>query len=188
MNGKILSNRIFTGKYLVFLFYLFMLVCGFVAGTRIWPQSISFNLSFQEVLTHKITDIMAILVLPPTVIMVIICIMALFAGGWLLLPVIVYSAGVVSGYIGCAIFSDAILHSNIGILLSFAFSYFCSLAVISYACVYSHNLSRVLSCGGNCRSAYKGHAKSTVISFFLIVITSFIFSVLIYCLFSFVKH
>lgn len=184
MKRHTLSERFFTGDYLIFFFYLFMMVCGFAAGTKIWSSNDSIiRFSCDNLYTHVFSDILTMIALPPLAVLALSSVLALFAGGWILLPLVIYTIGAGAGYAGCIFFSEG----HVSVLTAFAAAYFCCFAVIIYACVYSHTLSRVLSCGGNCRTAYKKHAKGIVVSIVLIIITAFVFSTAIYCSFSAVK-
>lgn len=174
----IVSNE----KFLIFLFYLFMTVCGFAAGTRIWSSgSISYNFNISFLRLDSFSNLFRVLFLPPIAVFVIAILMALFAGGWLFMPAVMYFVGAVGGYAGCCLFSDKVCIQSIEVLLAAFASYFCCFAVLAYTCVYSHALSRNLSCG-DCRTAYGNYAKGVAASLVVIFITALVFSAVIYCL------
>ena len=162
----------------LFIFYLFMMLCGFVAGTMIWTKlDIPFNAADMLPKSAALFQIALCIALPAAGAFAVFLLLALFAGGWMVFPAAVYILGSVFGYFSCVLFSE---QSDIKTAVSYitlAAAYLCCAAVLMYFCVFTHQLSRELSGGGeSCISAYRRCLRSAVFSAVLIAVISGVFS------------
>lgn len=171
MKGQKLISIVSEHSLSLFMFYLFMVVCGFVAGTKVWSSNyISFDFDFSLLCSENLSIVFKALFMPPVAVLLLVLILAFFAGGWLFMPAVMYSVGIFGGYAGCCLFAgDAGINTDI--IPAVSALYICSFAVFAYFCVYSHSLSRKLS-HGDCRSAYLNHLKSAAVSFVIIIAVS----------------
>ena len=164
---------------LTFLLYVFMVVCGFVFGTRIWVQRLADIdiLAWNEL--NDISSVLFALVAPGAVVLVLIFIFGLFAAGWFLLPVFMYLVGAAYGVFNCAIFWSAFTDGGLLTIIIFSLCYLCTIVAACYMCVFAHGLSRSLSgCCGGC--AYIDFGKNTLCAAVVIFIADIVFAGVLY--------
>ncbi len=163
---------------LLFIFYLFMLTCGFIAGTRIWSvQSVPFSVALPALAEADFSQLFASIAIPSGAMLAALLIMALFAGGWIIAPALVYLGGAVYGCFCCVLFDN----SGFDLLpAAWLASYLCCAAILIYMCVFAHQLSRRLSSGGGCAEAYRQCLKRAIVTSVLLAAVAGSFSGVIY--------
>ena len=178
MSVRKTAGSVLTGDTLLFAFYLFMLLCGFVAGTMIWSK-LDIPFAPLEMLPESASfaQMFLCIAIPAAGSFAVFLVLALFAGGWMIFPAVVYILGTAFGCFCCVLFSEQTGEKSVVFRITLSAAYLCCAAVLMYFCVFTHQLSRELSGGGTgCFPAYRRCLCGAAFSAALIAAISGIFS------------
>lgn len=170
----------FSGELVTLVFYLFIILCGFVAGTRIWVTVDIPTVRIEEYLPGAFADTFILFFAPAAIAISAVVLLSLFVAGWLLMPVLSYIIGSAAGIAFCAIFGNEFEIS--GFLVSFTFSacFTCMIAVVAFILSHAHRFSRYISYSGASQAAYARFFVNVFIAVILMLLLAAAFAGIIH--------
>jgi len=170
----------FSHEFLVFVFFVFVTLTGFVAGTRIW-EIVDSDLSFGKYfICSNPADLLITIITPACISVLLLFLLSLFVFGWILLPFIMYSLGFAGGYVICSVFFLPVNFTNFSVYFIFSSCLVCTLVAICYFCVFSHKLSRQLSYSGASGCVYIYTCKNMILSILLLALIFGLFALIMF--------
>ena len=180
MKIRSVSELGFSNEFRLMIFYLFMLMCGFAAGTRVWITAELPAISLQQYIPIEFHNIFFVLYVPAAVITLLMLFFSLFAVGWIFLPAINYLLGGAAGVLICSFFSVPVTFTNFSVLFTVSACLICTLAVVCFISLHSHKLSRQLANFNGSKCVYTYFCRNLIAASMIILLSDVIFAGIIY--------
>ncbi len=177
---RTIRRIVLSGELLTMIFYLFMVLCGFIAGCQLWSVSDIPSVVIGNIVSAGLNYVFLFLLFPAAFCVIVFFILAMFAAGWLLLPLVVYILGCVSGVAVCSLFGAPVSVSVLSSALAVSACLFCTLVALCFIASQAHILSRKLAYSNGSKIAYTYSCGNILLVTAVISAADFIFAGIIY--------
>jgi len=167
-------------NYTLLAFFLFMSLCGFITGTRIWVCTDFSSCNFCTVTAHDFYSMLLYIILPSALVFLLMLFLSFFAIWWLIQPLFVYLLSSVGGLVVCSLFSVPVSSVSLLTILSLSLCFICTLFIICLFSVFSYTLSRQLYNAEITNGAYIYFCKNSISILFVLLLSDTLFALLIF--------